>query len=166
MIGRYLKLAIDYLLSPAFVMHFLFSNLRLYRRLVGGHWERWHVVNPFVGIDAAYWMRVPKCTDSTGEPPAWDCVGHAQQCEERGRAATPTLRIRCPGCDRNLAYHNEVCVSDEVGDTGIYTYSCPCGLWSDWSLSDIVPHYLGLTKENPWQIQPSQQQPKLQNRSV
>ncbi len=44
----------------------LFSGLRWYRRLRGGHWERWHMEYPVCG---RIWIRVEACSQDGGSRP-------------------------------------------------------------------------------------------------
>lgn len=65
-------------MRPEWLFDSLFARFRWWRRLVGGHWERWYVDHPFC---AFIWHRVPACSYVIGRRPTAGCRGTAT-CEE------------------------------------------------------------------------------------
>lgn len=51
--------------------------MRIWRRLVGGHWERWYVGDGLYRV----WIQVPECSKVTGSRPGPDCLG-TPDCED------------------------------------------------------------------------------------
>jgi len=54
------------------------DTMRWWRRLRGGHWERWYVDHPVCGD---VWHRVSVCSYVTGRRPNGLCMGTAT-CED------------------------------------------------------------------------------------
>jgi hypothetical protein len=56
----------------------LFSEFRWYRRLAGGHWERWYVDHP---VCSDVWHDVPACGAAEDRRPTVICRG-TPTCED------------------------------------------------------------------------------------
>lgn len=62
-------------------------KLRIVRRLLGGHWERWWVDHP---VCSDVWHWVPECHVQNGNRPSAICRGRPV-CEDHGR---PTWSVK------------------------------------------------------------------------
>lgn len=69
--------------NPGFIDCF-FGQFAFFRKLLGGHWERWHI--RLIGYDGHYWYRVDRCYDGCCKPSDL-CFGKPE-CEDHG----PTTR--------------------------------------------------------------------------
>ena len=115
------------LFAPLFILDHYLSYLWPYRRVWGGHWEKWHLGDPCNG---SMWVRIKReeCYRMTGEHPGGLQRGNPY-CEEKGQPAYETA-VYCK-CGRDLSRAPGVAAAYE-GDpdtSAIIGYSCPCGRW-------------------------------------
>jgi hypothetical protein len=125
------------LLSPILIIDHYLSFLQSYRRLWGGHWERWELRHPCSG---RIWVRMKQedCFRMTGKKPG------GLQCGTPRCEPVPDIAVYCE-CGRDLIRAPGVygAYRDGVERGSVYDYSCPCGRWPSFLFGPPAPIYLG-----------------------